>query len=1302
MESLGNLFSRLSSLLRSVGTRLTNLQRLLSRNINPADLRFINGRHQLQSLLIQVDETLNQISHRDSRGLEKIPRRTQIEMAQWLEAAQLFVREYATPAPTPESTPISTPESSMTEIASEIQEAGENMNDITPDFTMDEGFEMNINELTPNAQELERTRRGIEIINNFYQELYPYLNQGAPFGELLTDVVGKAGGRRRIERMREYHQNRTWSIDFTHLSGAARRAAYKRMIERILLTLPVLPIRPNEGARYGLRMTYVDNRGLGHVVTYLLNAEKIAVVLETLIQYAQGQDPVNVFTGEAGSDTGEQLLDSSRLYRVEMDLYNNLFYTPIPQQTLYASNASQPPLRSKRPPGFFNYFNKLPIDLSRYQIATGPKDYVDKKREYETNCFIWALKISKQFSEQELEEIILQYNKRRLNFSLIKEITVIFNFGIDLHRPFNSSSNRRQYIGPKGCSRIIPVGIINEHAFLIEPIECTSFYIKNFEKIQAWNEVHGEPEERLKRIVGFRGQQAVYGNESRFINSYKAILLCTELYKDTQYWPSVTVGDVISLAMSLHRCVSRDREYLGDLEYDPKLCLKPFKELAEPRAVSFNAVIAWPGENQAIRIFYADFETFTNNIEGDCLDQHEPFMICCGIEDEADEEIYTFTGPDCGKQYLEWLDRIMIERYKNECPLIYFHNLGYDINFLAKYGISASLPRGRRMLSCEIRFNNHIFTFKDSLSLIPAPLRAFGSMFHLTIEKEVFPYRFYCRERFYAETLPTQDEVIEFMKEEWSSEEGEHLKKICQSFNETEYFPMLKYAEYYCKRDVEVLRDGMRVFRQGIWDNFGLNAINYLSISSIADAVFLKEVYSKTDHLFKVGGIVREFMQRAIHGGRVMPAENKKWAYKLTPKEVEEGEGLVDFDAVSLYPSAMSRLWIVTGEPKVLSFDDLTQFETRRHEFSAYVVEIEITAIHKPRQFPLVLGKDVETGSVLNTNEPGLIMTVCDIELEDLIRYQEIEYVPLRGYYWTERKIFTIQECIRNIFEKRVEYKKQKNPLETLYKLIMNSVYGKTILKPTPTKITYVQEGSQAFKTLIEQKSYDIDYIEKIIDSDILAVKHGVPVNRHYNFSLFGIHILAMSKRIMNEVMTLAEDLGMKIYYQDTDSMHIDRRCLEHLAEEFKKRYGRDLIGTQLGQFHPDFDLYPDSTNVRAIESYFIGKKCYLDKLIDDQGRNGWHIRLKGIPKAAIEETADVLYDKNIAALYKDLAIGEKPITFNLLAKGRVAFETTKGMTIHSREKFERTIIFNKTPPPDNYKDGKFYYIDKEGNKWEE
>ena len=66
--------------------------------------------------------------------------------------------------------------------------------------------------------------------------------------------------------------------------------------------------------------------------------------------------------------------------------------------------------------------------------------------------------------------------------------------------------------------------------------------------------------------------------------------------------------------------------------------------------------------------------------------------------------------------------------------------------------------------------------------------------------------------------------------------------------------------------------------------------------------------------------------------------------------------------------------------------------------------------------------------------------------------------------------------------------------------------------------------------------------------------------------------ILAMSKRIMNEVMTLAEDLKINVYYQDTDSLHIESDKLEELRTVFKNKYNRELIGKNLGQFHSDFE----------------------------------------------------------------------------------------------------------------------------------
>lgn len=63
-----------------------------------------------------------------------------------------------------------------------------------------------------------------------------------------------------------------------------------------------------------------------------------------------------------------------------------------------------------------------------------------------------------------------------------------------------------------------------------------------------------------------------------------------------------------------------------------------------------------------------------------------------------------------------------------------------------------------------------------------------------------------------------------------------------------------------------------------------------------------------------------------------------------------------------------------------------------------------------------------------------------------------------------------------------------------------------------------------------------------------------------FNLRLLGVYTFAMSKCIMNGVMYLACDIGIRFYYQDTDSMHLERHELTRLSDAFRERYGRELI----------------------------------------------------------------------------------------------------------------------------------------------
>ena len=164
-----------------------------------------------------------------------------------------------------------------------------------------------------------------------------------------------------------------------------------------------------------------------------------------------------------------------------------------------------------------------------------------------------------------------------------------------------------------------------------------------------------------------------------------------------------------------------------------------------------------------------------------------------------------------------------------------------------------------------------------------------------------------------------------------------------------------------------------------------------------------------------------------------------------------------------------------------------------------------------------------------------------------------------------------------------------------------------------------------------------------------------------------------MSKRIMNEVMCLAYDIGCKIYYQDTDSMHIVKEDLERLEHAFEEKYHRPLKGTNLGQFHTDFASFTGREDVQhAIESIFLMKKMYIDKLLMSDGTIEHMFRGKGLTTNSILALAEEKFNGDLMALYEDLFTGDK-LTFDL-TKGQPCFRMNKDFTVLNINSFKRMI----------------------------
>jgi hypothetical protein len=411
-------------------------------------------------------------------------------------------------------------------------------------------------------------------------------------------------------------------------------------------------------------------------------------------------------------------------------------------------------------------------------------------------------------------------------------------------------------------------------------------------------------------------------------------------------------------------------------------------------------------------------------------------------------------------------------------------------------------------------------------------------------------------------------------------------------------------------------------------------------------------------------------MAQAVYVGRCMCAHNLEW---------HVFEPLTDFDAVSLYPSAMARLYTVEGIPTVISQENLNyEFLSQQ---TAYVVKIRITNCHKHYPFPLIVqkinGKNINND---NISEP-IVMYVDNIFLENLTKFQQIELTVEQGYYWQGKKDFRIQKEIKKIFAKRLAYKKEHNSLEAIYKLIMNSCYGKTLERAHSADFVFKKSGPEYEKFMLKNYNTVVEDLELLdcYPTTIHKLKRIKPIDKHFNFSLLGIHVLSMSKRIMNEVMCLAHDENCKIYYQDTESMHIRCEDLSRLETAYKALYNRDLIGSEMGQFHSDFAPINGHKEVpHTVEAIFLMKKMYIDKLTDSSGEISYHVRGKGLTQNSIKAHGDLI------KLYLDIFNGETK-EFDLTI-GQPCFKMNKNMSISTLNEFKRKIKTNyKIGDPDKY-----------------
>ena len=110
-------------------------------------------------------------------------------------------------------------------------------------------------------------------------------------------------------------------------------------------------------------------------------------------------------------------------------------------------------------------------------------------------------------------------------------------------------------------------------------------------------------------------------------------------------------------------------------------------------------------------------------------------------------------------------------------------------------------------------------------------------------------------------------------------------------------------------------------------------------------------------------------------------------------------------------------------------------------------------------------------------------------------------------------------------------------------------------LKP----ILIIKDNEAEFEKYV---SYNYNYIDSVLEvNDRYFIKTVKSVMSHFNYVHCGVEILSMSKRIMNKVFNCADDLNIKIYYQDTDSIHLNNDDVPKIVDLYKQKYNQELVG---------------------------------------------------------------------------------------------------------------------------------------------
>lgn len=895
----------------------------------------------------------------------------------------------------------------------------------------------------------------------------------------------------------------------------------------------------------------------------------------------------------------------------------------------------------------FTTNDKLIKVLDKLQIFTT----IDKKM-FEENCFIYALKMHKFYNdahETKHLDIMSRLKKELLTKSVkkadIKKYCTMYDFSVNLH--YMKDNKRVEKIN-SGKDITYDICLLSEHYFIYDrDTGITSYFIDNFKDLQNIEAAYNI----YKLSVNKKPMRKIIGLDS--FNLVKHIMESDDIKR------KIPVED-----LSNDKCfsaISHDKNTIEGLQIASHCRLFEFNDTDVARDK---------------QIVYFDVETYT-----DSQNNHIPYLCCYTYDINGQNYKITEYGVNCLRDMLERLSSV------GNNFLLYAHNSTYDASFMIKYLNKMNiLEKDNKYVSVKGVYISRVFgkikvLIKDSWRILPMKLSDFGSAFKLADkEKECMYYSVYneytiehiksmSREdiQYYldleAANVINKKSVVEKEKIWWDN--------LSKHINEYGEYDLLSYARYYCLQDCDILKAGVeRADELFKIIHKKLSIHNFYSLPSLAQRYLYYE--GCYEDCYEFDGVLSEYFNNFVDGGRCMSRNNEK---------VSVSGEIQDFDAVSLYPSSMHYFdGFVKGIPTLLTDLNPLEINKQLQEADYYFITVYITKVNKHRPFPCMNNKTKITKNWTNLVEETY-QNFDKCQLLEAIKWHGIEFNVISGYCFNNGFNTRIKTVIENLFNKRLEAKKDKNDgLQLMYKLMMNSSYGKHLQKINPIDVKYI--GVKEFDSYLMQNYKFIKQFNYVGDKHVRMSVYS-KICKSYSSPHMGCQILSYSKLIMNNVINTADDHSIDVFYQDTDSIHLFDKDVSKLSQIYKQKYNKELIGSELGQFHSDFVMMDEdqavirANNIVSKQLIVLGKKCYIDVLTGENKNETLtsnHIRMKGVSGASFYEACNRLKCSPLQ-IYEKLYSGES-IAFNLGVENKVRFSKGKDQKFSTGSSIVRTLKF--------------------------